>query len=141
MPDIRPVFRAPILSLTLLALAGCSGDRIGFDLPGSSAAPQAPAPQPGAPAVSLSGRWLLSSAIRGQCHMTFASAGPGAAEGTIRPEGGCPDKFFTSRKWTYDQAGLTIRDHNGQPLAQLSGDGAQFAGKAVTSGELIRLAR
>jgi len=137
MHDIRPTFRASALILAVLSPAACSGDRMGFELPGSSAAP-APMAQPGAPPINLAGRWLLSSSIRGQCYMTFAAAGPGAVDGTIRPEGGCPDKFFTSRKWTYDQAGLTIRDHNSQPLAQLSGDGAHFAGKA-TSGEAITL--
>ena len=52
--------------------------------------------------------------------MTFGAAAPAAVEGTIAPEGGCPGKFFTSRKWTHDQAGLTLRDHTGQPLAQLA---------------------
>ena len=139
MHDIRPALRTAILILAPLALAACSGDRLGFELPGSKAAPE-PTATPGAPTVNLAGRWLLASTIRGQCNMTFAAAGPGAADGTIRPEGGCPDKFFTSRKWTYDQAGLTIRDHNSQPLAQLSGDGTHFAGKA-TSGEPITLSR
>ncbi len=55
--------------------------------------------------------------------MTFGTAAPTAVEGTIAPEGGCPGKFYTSRKWTYDQAGLTLRDHNGQPLAQLVREG------------------
>jgi len=72
--------------------------------------------------------------------MTFRAASPSALEGPIAPEGGCPGKFFTSRKWVYDQAGLTMRDHNGQPLAQLAGDGAQFNGTA-TSGEPVTLAR
>ena len=61
--------------------------------------------------------------------MTFGAAAPAASEGTIAPEGGCPGKFFTSRKWTFDQGGLTIRDHNGQPLAQLSDAGRRFEGK------------
>ena len=139
MHDIRPAYRASVLSLVLRALAACNGERTGIELPGWNAAPE-PAATSGAPPVNLAGRWLLSSTIRGQCNMTFAAAGPGAVDGTIRPEGGCPDKFFTSRKWTYDQAGLTIRDHNSQPLAQLSGDGAHFAGKA-TSGEPITLSR
>jgi hypothetical protein len=45
-----------------------------------------------------------------------------------------------SRKWTYDQTGLTLRDHNGQPLAQLAGEGGNFQGKA-TSGEPVALMR
>jgi len=38
------------------------------------------------------------------------------------------------------QDGLTMRDHNGQPLAQLSGAGGRFDGKATT-GEPVALAR
>ena len=44
----------------------------------------------------------------------------GEAEGTIAPEGGCPGNFYTSRKWTFEQGSLVIRDHNGQPLGQLA---------------------
>ena len=72
--------------------------------------------------------------------MTFGVAGTAGAEGTIAPEGGCPGKFFTSRKWTYEQGSLVMRDHNGQPLAQLSGTGSNFEGKAVT-GEPVMLTR
>ena len=137
MHDIGPAFRASVPMLALLAVAGCSG----VGLPGSSAAPEAVQPAvPSAPPVNLAGRWLLSSPSRGQCHMTFGAAGPTVSEGTIAPEGGCPGKFFTSRKWNYDQAGLTMRDHTGQPLAQLSREGAGFQGKA-TSGEPVALMR
>jgi hypothetical protein len=72
--------------------------------------------------------------------MTFAAASAAAAEGTIAPEGGCPGKFYMSRKWTFDQAGLTIRDHKGQPLAQLTPEGGGFQGKA-TGGEPVALLR
>jgi hypothetical protein len=139
MHDTHPAFRAPVVIATLLAVAGCSG--VGRDWPGSSAAPMAPAPaMPGAPPVNLAGRWLLSSPSRGQCHMTFGSAAPTAVEGTIAPEGGCPGKFYMSRKWTYDQTGLTMRDHKGQPLAQLSSEDGSYQGKA-TSGEPVTLLR
>jgi hypothetical protein len=127
--------RASALILVLLALTGCSG----IDWPGSSSSPTAP-PQAGAPPVSLAGRWQLSSPSRGQCNMTFGASSPAAADGTIAPEGGCPGKFYMSRKWTYDQTGLTLRDHNGQPLAQLAGESGNFQGKA-TSGEPVALMR
>jgi hypothetical protein len=45
--------------------------------------------------------------------------GMGVAEGAIRPEGGCPGKFFTSRKWTFENGALTIRSHTGEALAQV----------------------
>ena len=136
MQDIRPA-SASALVLVLFALAGCSGT--GLDSIRSSPEPA----QPGvatAPKVNMVGRWLLSSPGRGQCHMTFGPSAPNATEGTIAPEGGCPGKFFTSRKWTHDQTGLTIRDHTGQPLAQLVNEGPGFQGKA-TSGDPVALIR
>ena len=134
MQDRRPAFRASALILALLVLAGCSG----VDSGRSSAVPETVVPTP--PQIDLAGRWLLSSPGRGQCHMTLGSSAPTAVEGTIKPEGGCPGKFFTSRKWTHDQAGLTLRDHTGQPLAQLAREGGGFQGKA-TGGEPIALLR
>ena len=136
MQDSRPAFPASALILALLVLAGCN--RMDLDSGRSSAAPEVAPATP--PQVDLAGRWLLSSPGRGQCHMTFVSAAPTAVDGTIKPEGGCPGKFYMSRKWTYDQTGLTLRDHNGQPLAQLASEGGNFQGKA-TSGEPVALMR
>jgi hypothetical protein len=68
-------------------------------------------------------------------------ANPDASEGTIAPAGGCPFNFFTSRKWTYSEAGLAIRDHNAQVLAQLAPAGPnRFAGR-TGSGQDIVLSR
>jgi hypothetical protein len=88
----------------------------------------------------MAGRWMLASPGRGQCNMTFGAAAPGAAEGTIAPEGGCPGQFYTSRKWTFDSAGLVIRNHNSEPLAQLTAAGGRFAGQSI-AGEAITLTR
>ncbi len=55
-------------------------------------------------------------------------AEPGAAQGTIAPEGGCPGKYFTSRKWTYEHDVLIIRNHKDEPLAQLSFVNGHFQG-------------
>ena len=138
MQDIRPAVRICALMLPLVALAGCGGGS-GIDWPGSRAPePAAQTALPGA--VNLAGRWTFSSPGRGQCPMTFGMAGAAGAEGTIAPEGGCPGKFFTSRKWSYDQAGLTLRDHKGQVLAQLTSEGSGFQGKAA-SGEPVALTR
>lgn len=138
MKDMLPLaLRRSALVLATLAVAGCSGDRISGDLRGGTSAPAA---RPAAPAINMAGRWLLASPGRGQCSMTLGAA-PGAAEGTIAPEGGCPGSFFTSRKWSFDSNGITIRNHNDQPLAQLSPDAAgRFVGKATT-GEPITLSR
>jgi len=134
MHDTRPAFRASAFLLTMLALAACGSERFtGLDSGVLSS-------QPSAPPAAMAGRWLFSSPSRGQCNMTFGASSPAAADGTIAPEGGCPGKFYMSRKWTYDQTGLTLRDHNGQPLAQLAGEGGNFQGKA-TSGEPVALMR
>ena len=124
----------PFLLATLL-LAGCwSTDRPAVE----SAANAAPAGV--APPTNLAGKWTLSSAGAGSCAMTFG-APPEATEGTIAPAGGCPFNFFTSRKWSYTTAGLVIRDHNAQTLAQLvpAGD-ARFEGK-TSAGQDIALFR
>ncbi len=92
------------------------------------------------PPVSMAGRWTLSSPGGGTCAMNFGGA-PGAAEGTIAPEGGCPGNFFTSRKWVFEDAGLLIRDHTGQPLAQLAfAPPGRFDGQAAT-GQAVSLGR
>jgi hypothetical protein len=72
--------------------------------------------------------------------MTFSTASAAAVEGAIAPEGGCPGKFFTSRKWSYDTFGLVIRDHTGATLARLSVAGTGFDGKAA-AGEPVTLLR
>jgi hypothetical protein len=95
--------------------------------------------RPGAPPEPMAGRWVLASGPS-QCGMNFGGT-PEAPEGTIAPEGGCPGNFYTSRKWTFDQTGLVIRDHNAQPLAQLALAGpGRFEGKA-TNGQPVTLAR
>ena len=139
-----PLARAA-LAMSALALAGCGGGLGGIDLGGSAAPPAAaPAPAMTAPPVSMAGRWLLSSPGRGQCHMNFgagAAAAEGAIAGTIAPEGGCPGKFFTSRKWAFESNQLIIRDHTGQPLAQLAfGASGRFDGQA-TNGQPVMLGR
>ena len=121
-----------LIALAAILLADCAGQ------PTVTGAPAAGTPY-GAPPEPMAGRWQLAAAGASQCVMNFGAT-PDAGEGTIAPEGGCPGNFFTSRKWTYDQTGLTMRDHTGQPLAQLSGAGGRFDGKA-TGGEPVALAR
>ncbi len=73
--------------------------------------------------------------------MTFGATSPDATEGTIAPGAGCPFNFFTSRKWTYTEAGLTLRDHTAQALGQLSPAGPnRFEGR-TTAGQEIALSR
>jgi Protease inhibitor Inh len=119
-------------------LAACSdSERLGGTPAGQTAGPSAAAPQATPPPISLAGRWMLSSAGSGSCAITFG-ANPDATEGTIAPGGGCPFNFFTSRKWNYTVAGLTIRDHNAQALAQLTPAGpGRFEGKTNAGQDLV----
>jgi len=147
----------PLAALSMIALAtGCT-ERISFggssNSVGTEALPAAPtgpvttgplAATPGGsrtpPPVNMAGRWTLTSPGGGGCAMNFGAV-PGAAEGTIAPEGGCPGNFFTSRKWVFEDNGLVIRDHTGQPLARLAlGSAGRFDGQAAT-GKPVALAR
>jgi protease inhibitor Inh len=117
--------------MVAFALAGCAG---GTAVTGPPAAPRGAAPEP------MGGRWQLAMAGASQCVMNFGGA-PSDLEGTIAPEGGCPGNFYTSRKWTFEQGSIVIRDHNGQPLGQLAlAAPGRFDGKAV-SGQPLTLMR
>jgi hypothetical protein len=127
------------------ALAGCGGGLLSSP---SSDQQQPPPPTtqaaaravPMPPPVDMAGRWQFTSTAGGACAMVFAAT-PGSGEGTIAPQGGCPGKFFTSRRWVYDQDALVIRDHKGEPLARLAySPPAKFEGQA-TAGETITLTR
>jgi len=126
-----------------LALGGCLGEpsTTGVSpLPGSAAGRVASLPRGTTTPVNMAGRWVLASPNAGFCGMTFAGA-PGAAEGTIAPEGGCPGNFFTSRKWAFEPSGLVIRNHNGEPLAELSNSGPGRLEGQAASGETVSLTR
>jgi hypothetical protein len=126
--------RAGLLVAAFAALAGCAGDRLTANRPEptTAGAPAPLPPKPPPPPVDMAGRWMLSAASGGSCAMSFAGA-PGGNEGTIAPEGGCPGSFFTSRKWTFEQDTLIIRDHRSQPLARLAFSASnRFEGPATT---------
>ena len=132
----RRIAAFPILVCTAL-LAACIGDDRPVD---GGAGTTAPLGAGAAPPVNFAGRWTLSSPGMTSCAMTFGAV-QDATEGTIAPAGGCPFNFFTSRKWNYGEAGLTIRDHNAQTLAQLKSAGAgRFQGKTA-AGQDVALSR
>jgi Protease inhibitor Inh len=121
-----------IVSLSTL-LAGCAREQAVTGAP-VSATRHAPPPEP------MAGRWQFAAPGQSQCTMTF-NAAAGEGEGTIAPEGGCPGNFYTSRKWTFEQGSLVIRDHNGAPLGQLAlASPGRFDGKA-TNGQPVMLSR
>jgi hypothetical protein len=124
--------------LVLVTLAACATEPKPEPIPTPPPAAQSP-PPPTPPPVDLSGRWRFAAAAGGGCFMTLGDAA-GAAQGTIAPEGGCPGNFFTSRKWTFEHDNLIIRDHKGEPLAQLSYTGGHFEGHD-NSGGTITLSR
>jgi hypothetical protein len=123
--------------LVFALLAGCTGTNPFAAQPDQQASapppPAPPPPPPSPPPVDLAGRWKLTAAGTGACFMRFGNA-PGAVQGTIAPEGGCPSNFFTSRKWTFEHGALIIRDHKDEPLAQLSFSGGRFEGHEASAG-------
>jgi hypothetical protein len=121
--------------LVLAALGACSTTPAPEPPPAEAAPPPPAPPPPSPPPVDLAGRWRLTAAAGGACFMTLGTTA-GAAQGTIAPEGGCPGSFFTSRKWTFEQGNLIIRNHKGEPLAQLSFAGGHFEGKDNGGGSL-----
>jgi hypothetical protein len=89
----------------------------------------------------MAGRWTLSATGSTSCGMTFGATSPDATEGTIAPGAGCPFNFFTSRKWNYTEAGLTLRDHTSQALGQLTPAGPnRFEGR-TNAGQDVALSR
>ena len=123
--------------LILAALGGCSGAHyFGAkepEPPAAAPAPPPPPPPPRPPPVDIGGRWKFAAGSGGACFMTFGNT-PGAVEGTIAPEGGCPGSFFTSRKWTFEHGVLFMRNHKSEVLAQLSFVGGHFEGHDAGSG-------
>jgi len=94
---------------------------------------QGPTPPTPLPQSDMTGRWVLSVPDAPPCGMEFGGA-PERFEGLIVPEGGCPGKFFTSKRWTFAQATLTltIADQENVPLAQLTLAEGRFTGKSMT---------
>jgi hypothetical protein len=110
--------RAAGAALTALTLAGCAG---GASLLGGETSP--------APEVAMPGRWILSVPKAPVCGMMF-SGDPKKPDGAIVPEGGCPERFFLSRRWSLQQGTLKISDDNDNLLATLSLTGGRFEGKS-----------
>jgi hypothetical protein len=107
-------------------LAGCAGGPLGDAAPAAAA-------------TDMSGRWILAAPNAPTCGLNFGGA-PGAQNGRVVPEGGCPGNFFTSRRWTLEQGALMIDDDENQPLARLSFAGGRYEGQA-TAGMLVTLTR
>jgi hypothetical protein len=98
-------------------LAGCAGNPIGETSPVTA---------------DMTGRWILAAPNAPSCGVNMNGA-PGAQQGSIVPEGGCPGNFYTSRHWSLNAGTLTIVDDQNQPLASLTLTGGHFEGQATTS--------
>ena len=120
------IIRAAGGTLFALLLAGCASNPLG-----GSAAP--------APDTGMAGRWMLAAPNAPICGMNFAEA-PGARDGTVSPEGGCPEKFFMSQRWTLEQGALVIIDQDNQPLANMRYSNDRFEGQS-TAGTPVTLSR
>jgi hypothetical protein len=138
---------AGAVTLALAALAGCastggSGSGLSAGLGGNppdqaATAPSSvpPPPPPPPPPVDLAGRWKLSVANGGACVVTLGDTA-GASEGSVAPAGGCPGKFFTSRKWTFEHDRLILRDHKGEVLVELSFADGRSQGQGLGGGAI-----
>jgi hypothetical protein len=98
---------------------------------------QTPAPQ--ATTDVMAGRWILAAPNAPTCGISFSGA-PGVKQGTLSPEGGCPERFFLSRSWQLDQNALSIVDDGGQVLAQLTFANGAFTGTSA-NGTPVTLTR
>ncbi len=129
--------------VALPALAGCSvGTLTGLISSDSSdQSPASPATaRGGQPTVNVACRWVLAEPGAGCCGVTFV-APPGATEGPVAPEGGCPGKFHASRTWAFEHDAIVIRNHAGETLVQLyMADQGRLEGQSG-SGEQVSLTR
>jgi hypothetical protein len=110
--------------IVALLLTGCAGQPTPLGPAQTTAAPRLDS-------LDMNGRWKLAAPDAPSCGMNFTSQSK-ANEGSIKPEGGCPGKFFTSRHWTLSAGQLTISNHKQAPLAQLKLSQGRFTGKSTT---------
>jgi hypothetical protein len=153
VPLLGYLIAASLTVCAAMTLAGCSFvERLGVnDEPQqqstsaatttTATASLAPIAAPrGGPPIEMSGRWVLAATGSSSCGMVFNSAA-GALEGTVAPEGHCPGKLLNTRKWTFEQNSLILRNPNGDPLAQLvSSEPGRLEGRSMT-GDSISLTR
>jgi hypothetical protein len=121
-------FRVAGSVFVALMLVDCSSQRFSFGDQASMV-----------PVQDMTGRWILTAPNAPSCGMNFSGAS-GAREGPVLPEGGCPDKFFMSRRWAFEQDALVINDEDNAPLAQLKFAGDRFTGQSA-AGTPVTLVR
>ena len=113
--------------LVVLTLTGCAAERVPLE--------SAPAQKD----LTIPGRWTLSTANAPTCGLEFGGAASGRA-GSVSPDGGCPGKFYMSRRWSMDGGAITITDAENQPLAHFRLVGDRYEGQS-TGGTSMTLSR
>jgi len=88
---------------------------------------------------AMAGHWKLSAPNAPFCDMSFEGE-PGANQGTILPDGGCPGELFKSHGWVLAHGTLIINDAENRPLATLTRAGGRFQGTS-TAGVPVTLKR
>lgn len=117
--------RAVVLfALGSAALAGCGGGG-GSLLTGTAEKPEAPS----ITELGMEGRWMLAAPNAPSCGLTFTGA-PGATEGRVTPDGGCPERFFLARRWRLADGMLTVVDDEGGALGSFRAGDTAFQGKS-----------
>jgi hypothetical protein len=117
-----PAIAAIVLAASLAACAGTTSGMLTELQP--------------APKIDMDGRWLLSAKNAPHCGLMFRTS-PGGESGSVVPEGGCPENFFTSRAWSFESGDLVLQDHNSELLAQLRFVGGRFEGQSRSGTPLI----
>ena len=111
-----------------MLLAGCAGSPLGGQSASTAALPD-----------GMAGRWMLAAPNAPICGLNFGGA-PGAREGKVAPEGGCPEKFYMSRRWVLETDGLVINDDENNPMARFTLAGTRYEGQS-TAGTPVTLTR
>jgi hypothetical protein len=120
MARVRP---APGI-LVFLALMGCAGERVPFE----STQMQKE--------LTIPGRWILSTANAPTCGLEFGGAASDRV-GSVSPDGGCPEKLYTSRRWSMDERAITIINAENQPLAHFRLVGDRYEGRSMNGTPMI----
>ena len=113
--------------LVVLTLTGCAGERVSLES------------TPTQKDLTIPGRWILSTANAPTCGLEFGGAAGGRA-GSVSPDGGCPERFYTSRRWSMDDGAMTITDAENQLLARFRLVGDHYEGQS-SSGTSMTLSR
>jgi hypothetical protein len=118
-------FAFAMLSMTL---ASCGG--------GTSLTTETP--DKPSPTDVMDGRWILAAPNAPSCGLTFTAPSPSA--GNTTPDGGCPERFYMSRRWRLADGMLTIVDADDTALGTFRVNGDRFEGKSE-AGTAITLSR